>query len=314
MILVVILNYNQNEYTIKCVESLIKSKNQNFKILIIDNGSSKENQNELSRKLPKDEKVILKNIEENRGYVGGINFGLEEGAKLKPDYYLIMNNDTVIDEDAIDELQHTLKDYNNKAIVSGKVYHYDDPERLQFVGYKYINKKFLTRKSFGVDELDKGQYNMVQERDMLDDIFWIFPAELYKSIGGYSSYFWFNSEQADFALRAQRVGYKLVFTPKAKIWHKGSVSVGGRGRNPRLAYWTVQSSLILKYLHLNKLHFLIVYLNTLKSVITTFIKSIYYRIFRKENISTYALAKYKGFIYFNKWLIKKNKNTGYNPF
>ena len=40
--------------------------------------------------------------------------------------------------------------------------------------------------------------------DHLDDIFWLVPVKLYLEIGGYSTYFWFNYEQADFALSAKK--------------------------------------------------------------------------------------------------------------
>lgn len=313
-IVIIILNYNQNEYTVNCAHSLLESEYNNFQLLLVDNGSTLENQNELFNSLPKDERLIVKMIKENRGYVGGINFGLEEGIKLNPNYFLIMNNDTIIDKLAINELLKTAIEFDQNAIVTGKVYHYDEPDRLQFVGYQYTNKRLLNRKGLGVDELDKGQYDKVEERDMLDDIFWLFPVKLYNKIGGYSNYFWFNSEQADFALRAKKENYKLVYTPKAKIWHKGSVSVGGRDKNPRLAYWTVQSRLILKYLHLSKIDFIGFYFKTVSSVIRTFLKSLYFKLTKKEDLFKYALAKYKGLVYFNWWLIKKNENTGYNPF
>ena len=313
-IVIITLNYNQNDYTLKCIESILKCSYDNFFLLVIDNGSTPENQDDLSKNLPVNNKLHFKKISDNRGYVGGINFGLEEGMKLKPDYFLIMNNDTIIDKYAITELKKVHDSLGKKNIVTGKVYHYDDPKRLQFVGYKYTNEKLLIRESIGVDELDSGQFDSIEERDMLDDIFWLFPAVLYDEIGGYSNYFWFNSEQADFALRAKRIGYKLIYTPKAKLWHKGSLSVGGRNLNPRLAFWTVQSKLILKYLHLKKVHFWIFYMNTLVSVLRTFIKSIYHSLTRKENLWKYAYAKYSGLVYFNKWLVKKNENTGYNPF
>ena len=311
---IIILNYNQNDYTLKCIDSILKSSYKNFLLLAIDNGSTKENQDQLMHKLPKDERLLFKVVKENSGYVGGINFGLKEGAKLRPDNFLIMNNDTILDEKAIEELLKTYKKFQKKAIVTGKVYHYDDPKRLQFVGSRYLNKRLLIREALGVDELDEGQFDVIEERDMLDDIFWMFPSELYKRIGGYSPYFWFNSEQADFALRAKKEGYKLVYTPYAKLWHKGSVSIGGRDYNPRLAYWTVQSKLILKYLHLSRIDFLGFYINTLYSILRTFIKSIVHRFEKKEDLSKYALAKYKGLMYFNKWLLKRNENTGYNPF
>lgn len=292
----------------------MKSTFYNFFLIVIDNGSTKLNQVNLENKLPKDERIIFKKIKENTGYVGGINFGLREGDKLNPDNFLIMNNDTIIDENAILELLKTYENFNKKVIVTGKVYHYDDPNRLQFVGYKYTNTKMLVRRGLGVNEIDKGQYDKTEKRDMADDIFWLFSSELYHKIGGYSSYFWFNAEQADFALRTKKQGYDIIYTPYAKLWHKGSVSIGGRDMNPKLAYWTIQSRLIFKYLHLSKVNFIRCYFITLVSILRTFIKSIYYKLIKRENLFRYAYAKYKGLTYFNKWLIKKNENTGYNPF
>ena len=115
---------------------------------------------------------------------------------------------------------------------------------------------------------------------MLDDVFWVFPISLYQKIGGYSTFFWFNGEQVDFALRAQKQGYNLIYTPDAKIWHKGSVSIGGRIRNPKLAYWHIQSILILGYLHLKKFNFLIFFIRILKSIVSTRLKSFYYQLIK----------------------------------
>ena len=313
-VIVLTLNYNQNDYTIKCINSLINSSYNYYNVLLIDNGSTEENYLQLQRELNKDSRIILKRIVQNCGYVGGINYGLEEGIKLDPDYFLIMNNDTSIDKNAISELVRTSKEYENKAIVSGKAYNYDEPNKLQLVGFKIVNHKLLIHKQIGNNEIDHGQYDEITEYDLLDDIFWLIPAKLYREIGGYSPYFWFNAEQADFVLRAKKIGYKLIYTPKAKIWHKGSSSIGGRDYNPNQAYWTVQSNLILRYIHLNKTQFINYYLITVIGIIRTFIKSFYFKILGKQDISSYARAKYLGWKYFNKWLHLRNNNNGYNPF
>ncbi len=308
------VNYNQNEYTIKCVESLRKSEYNNYSILVIDNGPTEENHHELQNALPIDDRIILHRLEENRGYVGGINYGLEEGAKLNADYFLILNNDTLIDKKAVTELVKTCKDYNDKAIVTGKVFHYNEPNKLQYIGCIFKNKRILTYERIGQNEIDTGQYNTVKERNMIDDIFWLFPSHLYRIIGGYSPYFWFNAEQADYALRAQKVNYKLVFTPNAKLWHKGSVSIGGKEKNPKLVYWSIQSSLIMRYLHLNKINFILYLFETLNSISRTSVKSAVLLLRGDKSLLNYAAAKRKGFMYFLKWLVKKNKNIGANPF
>ncbi|MDN3643379.1 glycosyltransferase family 2 protein [Lutimonas halocynthiae] len=314
LVVVVLLNYNQNDYTLKCIESLLKSDYNNFKIYLIDNGSTVENEMELSRKLPKDNRLVYTVLKDNIGYGKGTNYILDKALECDPQYYLIMNNDTIIDKGAIKELVSTSKEYNDEALVTGKVYHYDQPEKLQFVGFRYINKKNLSYVRMGVDEVDNGQYEGTVERDMIDDIFVLHSAKVYKKIGGYSPYFWVNGVNIDRALRAMENGFKLVYTSKAILWHKGSVSIGGRDKNPKIGFWDVQSKLMIRYIHLSKSRFLSSYFRILfNDVSRTYIKSKYYKWFKGEDFTEYANAKFKGLFYFNRWVVLKNENTGYIP-
>lgn len=312
-VVVITLNYNQNDFTLSCIKSLLESDYESYKVLLIDNGSTDENFNRLKNILPRDENILLKRIENNRGYVGGINYGLEEGTKLQPDYFLIMNNDAILDYKAIGELVKTCKDYDNKAIVSGKVFNLDEPNKLQYVGSKLINAKTLEYALLGVNEVDNGQYDLLEERDMLDDIFWLFPKKMFDEIGYYSDYFWFNAEQQDFALRAMERGYKLVYNPKAMLWHKGSVSIGGRDFNPIHAYWITQSELIVRKLHLVNKDFKNYYLKVMLSILITYLKTPLL-LLKGINRISYANAKLKGFLSFNNWNRKPSPNNGTNPF
>lgn len=314
LVIAVLVNYNQNDYTIKCIESLLNCNYPNLKIILVENGSTIENVKLLEKLLPNDSRLKYRRLINNIGYSQGVNYGLSEGALLKPDYFLIMNNDTIIEKYAIDELVKTCVMFKRKAIVTGKVYNYDEPEKLQIVGYELKNKKLLTYKQLGMNEFDSGQHDFVKERDMIDDVFVLHPIGIYKNIGGYSSYFWINGVNIDMGLRVKKHGYKLVYTPKAKLWHQGSVSMGGRNMNPKMAYWNIQSSLILRYIYLDKSSFAIYYLTIVNSVIRTFLKSFYLKVIKDENISDYAKAKYKGLTYFNRWVFVKKNNDGYNPF
>jgi len=315
LVVTVLLNYNQNDYTIKCVESLLESDYKNHKLLLIDNGSEAANVTLLEKMLPDDDRLKFVKLEDNIGYAQGTNYGLEEGLKLKPTYFFILNNDTVVAKDAISELVATSKKHKDKARVTGKVFHYDEPKMIQFIAYKMVDKKFLTFERLGNDELDKGQFDSLEELDMMDDIFVLQPASLYETIGGYSKYLWVNGVNIDISLRAKQNGYKLVFTPKAKIWHKGSVSFGGRTMNPKLAYWNIQSKLILRYIHVDRISFIQFYLKILfNDVLRTMSKAIFLKIIGKKDMLNYAKSKLMSLIHFHIWTIKKNENTGYNPF
>jgi len=314
MVVAVLLNYNQNDYTLRCIESLLKSSYANFKVLLVDNGSDEVTAKNLEINLPKDGRLEFRRLVDNIGYGQGTNYGLSEADKFDPEYMLILNNDTIIDPDAITELVSTSKFHGDKVRVTGKVYHYEEPEKLQFIAFEKEKTHLVSFRRLGVDEMDTGQYDSLVELDMIDDIFVLQPAELYRTIGGYSPFLWINGVNIDLSLRALENGYKLMFSPKAKIWHKGSVSFGGRDMNPKMAYLNIQSKLIIRYLHLNKIEFFASYLKiVINDVFRTCIKSIYYKFVKGKDISKYAMAKIKALNYFNKWVFKKNNNTGEYP-
>jgi len=308
-VIVITLNYNQNKYTIDCIQSILNSEYSNINILIIDNGSTLNNYHELLLEIDKinDSRIILKRINENIGYVGGINYGLKEGLKLIPNYFLIMNNDTVIHKESISELVSVCQKYSNYAIVSGKVYWYDNPNLIQNAGIKF-SKFNKNPKPIGLNMYDPIQNDKIAYRDMLDDIYWLFPVALIDKIGFYSDDFWFNYEQADFAMKAKKAGYKLIYTPFAKLWHKSGVSIGGRINNPIKTYYNTQSLLIYMYKNFNIFLFLFTYIK----IWVRLAKYCFLIPLGKFSIKQ-IYATLGGIIYFHKWVVIRNKNSGKIP-
>lgn len=307
MIAVILINYNLNQDTINCIESVLESSYNDFKILLIDNGSTHKNFEELVEKYKNEERVSIKRLENNKGYVGGVNCGLQNAAALEPQYIVVINNDTIIDKEAILELAKAAERYNNEAIIAGKVYHFNRPNAIQYTGSFYFDKRYLRETYPGKDEIDIGQCEVEEERDMLDDIMWLLPYKIYKDVGQYSDFFFLYGEQADYALRAKRKGYKLVYTPKAKIWHKGSATTGDGDRvSPPANYWRNKSSVIFLYRNTQRKYF---YIRMLRTTFKLIIKTLLYSNSRSTHYS--AL---RGHISGLLWLFNKKPDNGYNPF
>ncbi len=311
-VIVITLNYNQNDYTLACINSLLNSNYDNFQVFLIDNGSTKQNYLTLKKQLPKDDRILLSRLEENRGYVGGINFGLQEVKKLSPDYFLIMNNDTIIDQKAIIHLVEACKKFEDKAIVSGKVYYYDEKNLLQTVGYQYVNKKNLKKIKLGNKEKDIGQYETMEERDMLDDIFWLMPNKIVSEIGLYSEWFGFGAEQADYAMKAKKANYKLIYTPYAKLWHKENATVGHKIRTPYKAFWSIQGQLMFKWLYLPKRYFLKYYLRAFIEVFAAVFYD-FISIFNPKVEKRMAKSKIFALLRFHLWIFIKMSHYRFIP-
>ena len=132
LISVILVNYNGYDDTRECVRSLLASDYRNIRICIVDNASSK-NIVEYDDVIKEDrcDIVYLKN---NIGFAGGNNVGIEYSKKYNPDYYLILNNDTVVKRDFLKPLLRKCIANDKIGIATGKVLYYDEPSILWFGG------------------------------------------------------------------------------------------------------------------------------------------------------------------------------------
>lgn len=308
MVAIIIINYNHSEMTIDCVNSVLDSDFENFRILLIDNGSESHDFDKINRIYSDNLKISVYRIDKNCGYVGAVNFGLKNAQEMDPGYYLIMNNDTRLDVSAISELVKSAEKHEQRAIISGKVYHFDRPNVIQQTGMIFYDHKYIKGTYPGKDEPDIGQYDQEAERDSLDDIFWLIPSTIFNDVGYYCNYFYLYAEQGDYAQRVRRKGYKLIYTPNARIWHKGSVTTGdGKSTTLPICYWRGKGTFIFQYRNLKRKYFILLAIN---NFIRYVIKSI---VFKGEN-KRYIRAKLSGYFAGLLWLTNKKPDDGYNPY
>jgi GT2 family glycosyltransferase len=214
---------------------------------------------------------------------------------------LITNNDVVADKDIISELVKVAVTDVKIGFTTGKVYFNEKKDTLQTVGMSYDPVR-LNGGHIGNQEVDKGQYDEVTERYFADDVFTMVNKNLYTEVGGYDPEFVLQAEQFDWQMRAKEKGYKIMFTPHAKLWHKESMTIGKH--SPTKLYYDARNPMIvlMKYvepkkfkeyfwLHLKK--------DTLRSSLVN-IKHFDFRI---------ALNIWLGFFSGIKWGIKNKKLT-----
>src|SRR3990167_562820 len=97
-----ILNYNGLENTLECIESIRRLKQENFiiNIMVIDNNSSDDSVEVLS----KIKGINLIRNNKNLGYSGGNNVGIKYALEKGADLILLLNNDTIVDKSLIKKL------------------------------------------------------------------------------------------------------------------------------------------------------------------------------------------------------------------
>jgi hypothetical protein len=277
-------------------------------VLLVDNGSQPADYEKLTNAFGGNPCVELLRIERNCGYVGGVNHGLTRASQLNPGYYLVMNNDTIIDPLAVTHLVEAAQRHGNRAIVSGKVYYFDHPNTLQHTGVVFTNPRYCTTSYPGRNQPDEGQFDQELERDSLDDVFWIIPADVFSQVGLYSHHFFLYAEQGDYAQRARRLGFKLIYTPHAKLWHKESMTIGGG--NPKalhIQYWRGKGSFIFFFRNLKFRYFVAIATRQVT-------KHLYKALLGKPQLRPYSRARLRGYWAGFVWLFTRKPDRGYNPY
>ena len=124
----------------KCIESLLKG-GEDVEILIVDDGSTKDNTAEIADEYAAKYPDIIKAIhKENGGHGSAVNAGIENASGL---YFKVVDSDDWVQEEAYKKILDTLRDIagGDKALdmlVSNFVYEKEGEKRKKIMHYRHI--------------------------------------------------------------------------------------------------------------------------------------------------------------------------------
>jgi len=241
----VVLNFNGLKDTIQCIRSLKKCHSGPYKlnIVVVDNGSDNKNVTSLSQI---NDITLIRN-DKNLGYSGGNNIGIKYALEKYSDLILLLNNDTIVDRNL---LQYLAKASRNGDLITSKIYfekgfefHRDLYKKedlgkvIWYAGGK-IDWQNINGIHVGVDEVDEGQFSKSFETEFATGACMLVKSEVFKKIGYFDEKYFLYLEDMDFCVRAKKAGFKIIFEPKAIVWHKNAASAGGSGSSLQDYYIT----------------------------------------------------------------------------
>ncbi len=213
------LNWNGLEDTKACVDSLLKTNRQEFDLTVLDNGSKDADLDALSNYSSLGNVEVL-GSETNLGFTRGVNAYLPDLDQYE--FIVLLNNDTVVDPDWLDQLVRCAEK-NNADMVSSKMVNFYDRDVMDNAGHLWLNTGEIL--PIGTWQSTK-DYN----QEAANIVGACAGAALYrtsmlKDIGMFDEYFTTGYEDAEHGLRALLAGYKIVYCPSAVVYHKVSASL-----------------------------------------------------------------------------------------
>ncbi len=260
----IFITHNGLADTIDFLESV---KNLNYpkeKIeqIMVDNASEDNSPQVVTQKYPY---VLILTLDKNHGYAYAINRGIE---KSQGEYIFILNNDVVLHPDCLKNLIESISQDKTVGAIGGKIY------------FKYQEKTFTSSGGYFNPWTTSVKQTLNPDDKDMRKIDWIhgcailFPKKIIEAVGFWDEGFFLYFEDTDFCTRIKKAGYKILYYPKATLWHKVAQSAKKLPREEQRYYYSYSK---FRYL-LKNYHPLFL----IPGLLTTFFYILYKRIFLKE--------------------------------
>lgn len=282
---IILVNYNGYKYTIECVNSLGKINYRNYKIIIVDNASSDNSLTILKQKL---NDCIIIDSKENLGFAGGNNLGIKYALHHNGDYIMLLNNDTLVKTDFLDNMLNSFNKDNKIGLVGCKIMYHPEKDIIWYGG-GYIDWFKFIGVHYEMKQVDKGQCDTEKEIDFITGCCMLIKREVFEKSGLLSEDYFMYFEDVDFCVKVRNVGYKIWYNPKAVIYHKVGFSSGGE-ESPFSIEWCTRNRLFFMNKYKNNISKFRFMLSKMFFYSTRYIRYFQY-IIRGENSKANAIIR-----------------------
>jgi GT2 family glycosyltransferase len=294
---IIILNYNNWQDTIECLESIYKLEYKNYQVVVVDNHST-DNSVEFLKKWaagevmaavedinsklsefvypPVNKPIIIQaytsaelegNIEpaasdlilvqnsSNKGFAAGNNAGIRYAMKMRDmEYVWLINNDTVVEPDALTYQVKAYQDLRNKQVKVGlmgcKVLYYHHPTLLQCAGgARYNPWTGYVEQAYNNQEDQKLNADALIKLDYISGASMFFDRLFVEEVGYMDERYFLYYEELDWAIRSSRLGYIQHYVPGARIYHKEGGTItkkagGGKEKSRISDFYLIRSRIL----------------------------------------------------------------------
>ncbi|MCR5002763.1 MAG: glycosyltransferase family 2 protein [Bacteroidales bacterium] len=233
---VVTVNFNGYDLTCCLIDSLQKIQSCNLEIIVVDNGSNRNEAQALAEKYP-----YVKTVRsvDNLGFAGGNNLALPY---VHGDYVFYLNNDTEVEEDGFGALVDMFEKNPDVGIVCPKIRFFDQPRKIQFAGYTELSPVTLRNNLIGYDKFDHGVFNHPAESAYAHGAAMMVRKKALDVVGPMPECYFLYYEEIDWSVMFKRAGWKIMYNPACTVFHKESASSGKH--SPLRCYYITRNRLL----------------------------------------------------------------------
>lgn len=228
---IVLLNYQGESVVYNCLKSIFSSSYSNYELIFVDNNSSDGSYEKSLKIIGDKENVTVVRNKENFGFTRGFDIGIRVS---NGEYILLLNNDTVLYENALMELVKFMDENPNIGLAEGRIENvsdttptFSDPRIAIFFGWLI---------EAGEHVIDPKPFSNVRTVFSPVGVWPIIRRKVYDEIGGYDNDFIHFEEIRDLAARVWIFGYEVGYVFEAVTQHIGRLTDVNKNYGTNLAF------------------------------------------------------------------------------
>jgi N-acetylglucosaminyl-diphospho-decaprenol L-rhamnosyltransferase len=217
---IIILSFNTKDLTLNCLNSIVDQyqkelSNNQFEIILVDNGSSDDSLEAIKKLNIQNLKII--ESKENLGFSKGCNLGAKNA---RGEYLLFLNSDTEIKDQGFVKMVEYLRK-NEKVGILGAALRNEDGTAQASAG-KFYNLFNLFLAMIGLE-----RFGFLRESpDKIKQVDWVSGASLmigkkiFEKVGGFAEELFMYAEDMELCYRVREKGFATYFYPEVTLFHK----------------------------------------------------------------------------------------------
>jgi len=234
----IVLNWNNYSDTAECLSNLTEMSYPNFEILLLDNGSTDDSGERLAQEFPD---VRTTYNAENLGFPGGVNVGIREAIDDGAEYVWLVNNDIIIEDQAIlDGLVSRMENNEDIGVLTPVVREYPDTDSIWF-DQGYIDWDWFDRGPKKDVDLDTS--NDLIFNDYLPFCSSLIRSTLFNEIGYLREEYFLYGADIDYCVRVTDHGYEVATDTSKALYHR-AFSSSGESTSPIPSYYEARNRFI----------------------------------------------------------------------
>lgn len=241
---IVICNYNKKERVLNCIRSVLESKMQDFDLYVVDNASS-DGSAQAVREVFGSRAESIEN-KENLGGSGGFNTGLRRALQNGYPYLMCLDNDVLVDENAVGELYDFLESHPDVGMAGSKVYHMEEPDLVQNFGITVDFRNYCVEANY-LNRLEDGTMPEVVYCDSVPACSLMVRSSVARRIGLLPEENFLYWDDTEWGYRCNLAGFRVASCGKSQILHAMGAKAESRSALPTYYAWRNWFRFFMRY-------------------------------------------------------------------